>query len=247
MPSINQFSVAALFIELLANGELLGSATGFAVERRGTYFLVTNWHVLSGCYPDTGAAICESGAVPDEVRVFHHGKTLGTWLARNESLCTDQGVDRWIEHPNGRAVDVAAVPLDSIDDDIQIYAFDLSLADTDMVPEVAMPVSIIGFPLGLAGPGRLPIWKTGHIASEPQLDYNDQPTFLIDATTRSGMSGSPVVLKMSGGYRTKSGAAVMAAGVRTLFLGVYSGRLDDKSEIGKVWRPHVITELLAEA
>ncbi len=249
MPAtIDPLSIRSLFIELLASGKRLGSATGFAVEHRGSYFLITNWHVLSGCHADTGAAFSESGAVPDEIRIFHHGTTLGTWLTRTEFLSTDQGTQRWIEHPNGRAVDVAAVPLDSIDNDIQIHAFDLSLADTDIVPEIAMPVSIIGFPLGLTGSGKLPIWKTGHIASEPQIDYNDQPAFLIDATTRSGMSGSPVLLRTSGDYKTKSGIGVIASsGICTLFLGVYAGRLHEESEIGKVWRPHVITELLGGA
>ena len=52
-----------------------------------------------------------------------------------------------------------------------------------------MPISIIGFPLGMSGPSRMAIWKTGHIATEPDVDYNGEPFFIIDATTRQGMSG----------------------------------------------------------
>jgi hypothetical protein len=33
-----------------------------------------------------------------------------------------------------------------------------------------MPVSIIGFPLGKGARGTLPIWVTGFIASEPDVD-----------------------------------------------------------------------------
>ena len=34
------------------------------------------------------------------------------------------------------------------------------------------------------------------------------------------------------------------AGSQTLFLGVYSGRIHDDSEIGMVWRPNLIEEIL---
>lgn len=246
MPSIDPLSKHSLFVELLANGELVGNATGFAVQHQGSYFLITNWHVLSGIDPDTGEAHSESDDVPDEVRVWHHGRTLGQWLDRSEALLTDSGEKHWIEHPCGMAVDVAAVRLGAIDDKIEIYPFDLSLSETDIVAEVAMTVSIIGFPRGLEGPRKLPIWKTGHIASEPQVDFKDQPSFLIDASTTKGMSGSPVVLKPIGIYATRSGGRAMSTRSTTLFLGVYSGRTDGH-EIGQVWRPRVITELLEKA
>ena len=109
-----------------------------------------------------------------------------------------------------------------------------------------MTVSIIGFPFGLSGPGFLPIWKAGYIASEPELDYNNEPVFMIDARTSEGMSGSPVISR-SISEKTK---------IRTwqwnkpptykLFLGVYSGRIDKElnSDLGKVWRPRVIREIL---
>jgi hypothetical protein len=34
------------------------------------------------------------------------------------------------------------------------------------------------------------------------------------------------------------------AGMRELFLGVYSGRIHELSEIGKVWKPKLIEEIL---
>jgi len=152
---------------------------------------------------------------------------------------------RWLEHKKGRSVDVVALPLQNAGDDVTVYPFDLSLAEVDMVPEVAMPVSIIGFPLGFTSAGFFPIWKTGHIASEPNLDYQGEPLFLIDATTRGGMSGSPVVLRLTGGYKKKDGSVIMSSsGCKTLFLGIYSGRLPRDSEIGRVWRPRLVNEIL---
>ena len=86
--------------------------------------------------------------------------------------------------------------------------------------------------------------KTGHIASYPDIDSEtDRQAFLIDATTRAGMSGSPVVLRLDS-YSKSDGSQVIAGGVATKFLGIYAGRIHDDSEIGRVWRPFVLQELL---
>ena len=245
---IDPLTGTSLYLELLVNGNLLGKATGIAVQIDDVPYLITNWHVLSGRHPDTNAVSSPTGATPDEIRIAHHANTLGNWKLVSESLLDADRGRRWLEHPAGRQVDLAALPLLNINDDITIHAFDLALADTDMVPQVAMPVSIIGFPLGLASLGAFPIWKTGHIASDPDINYQGAPAFIIDATTRGGMSGSPVVLRLFGGYATESGHFIMAGGgPRTRFLGLYSGRIHVKSEIGLVWRPHLITELLEAA
>ena len=204
-----------------------------------------NWHVVSGRNPHSNQVLDSQGRTPDALLIWHHGKQLGTWIRKREMLIDDKGKKRWLEHNKGKEIDIAALPLETVTDDIQIYPLDLSLAETDMVPEVAMPVSIIGFPVGLTSAGFFPIWKTGHIASEPNIDYQKKPIFLIDATTRGGMSGSPVVLRMNGGFKNKDGKIIMAvAGHRTRFLGIYSGRLPRDSEIGRVWRPQLITEII---
>ena len=222
----------------------IATATGFIVQYQNQNFLITNWHVVSGKDPSTGNIEDPLGRIPTVIAIWYHGKTLGTWVRKIESLYSSEGKPKWIEHPLGRKVDVVALLLPSLHEDVQIYPFDLGLANTDMVPMVAMPVSIIGFPLGLSGPGKFPIWKTGHIATDPDLDYDNLPVFLIDATTRPGMSGSPVVLRLTGGYETKSGGSMIAtSGIATLFLGVYSAQQTD-SEIGKVWKPEVITAIL---
>lgn len=245
--SIDPLSFQSLYL-ILRNGECtLFTATGFIVKKDNINYLVTNWHVLSGRHPATNEILSPTGATPKQILIWHHGKKLGTWRLKPEKLYNDSGEKRWKEHKLGSKVDIVALPLKDISDDIQLYPFNLSLANTDMIPEVAMPVSIIGFPLGFSGPGRFPIWKTGHIASDPDLDYNKEPLFLIDATTRAGMSGSPVVLRLTGGYKKRSDKKTMSLGVpATLFLGIYSGRLPGDIEIGRVWRPYLIEQILQE-
>jgi hypothetical protein len=82
------------------------------------------------------------------------------------------------------------------------------------------------------------------LASEPDLDIHGDPYFFIDATTRGGMSGSPVLLRLFGGYNAKNGNYNMTPGPTNLFMGIYSGRLNENSEIGRVWKPKVIHEIL---
>jgi len=241
---IDPLSTSSLFLELRVRDNPLSNATGFIVKNGDLSYLITNWHVLSGRSSQSNQINSPTGAVPDSVRIAHHGTMLGTWTFVDEPILNDDGHPLWVEHPRGREIDVVALPITQVPDQITLHPFDLSLSDTDMIPQVAMPVSIIGFPLGLAVAGAFPIWKTGHIASDPDIDYQGIPAFIIDATTRGGMSGSPVVLRMSGGFLTREGHMIMASGPRTRFLGVYSGRIHIDSEIGIVWRPFLIQEIL---
>lgn len=187
-----------------------------------------------------------SGAIPEKIRVVCHAKgKLGGWLVVEESLYNPDGDHRWFEHPLGSDIDVVALPLQNISTDIEIFPMDLSLANADLVPQPAMAISIIGFPFGLSAGGAWPIWKTGHIATGPDIDFDGRPSFLIDATTRSGMSGLPVVVRSSGGHMSRSGSYILAGGVTTKFLGIYSGRIRDDVELGRVWRPKVLEDILS--
>jgi Trypsin-like peptidase domain len=242
---IDPLSVRPLLLIQLQGSEPIGTATGFVVAKKRKNYLITNRHVVTGRDPQTDSLIHSDKKIPDRLMIIYHGETLGTWVRGEEPLFDTSHKERWLEHRNHRGVDVVALPIESAPPKAHIYSFDLSLSGADIMPEVAMPISIIGFPLRLTKPGSFPIWKTGHIASDPELDFGGQPLFLIDATTRSGMSGAPVVLRLSGRYRTRMGKIVMSSsGIQTLFLGVYAGRLSQDSEIGRVWKPTVIEEIL---
>lgn len=241
---IDALSLTSLYLKIQVNGQQLSTATGFVVSRGAKYFLITNRHVLSGRHPETGKLLSPTAAIPDEVRIAHHRKSaLGSWQFHGEQLLKPDGSPRWLSHPKGADVDVVALELEAIGFDTRIYPLDLGLADVDLVVQPAMAVSVIGFPLGLRPNVFFPIWKTGHIATDPGIPYGGRPAFLIDATTRAGMSGSPVVARVSGGYMS-SQAYVVASGVVTKFLGVYASRIHEDVEIGCVWRPEVITEIL---
>jgi len=242
---IDPLSARSLLLQVSFGNTLLSTATGFIVEKDGGRFLITNWHVVTGRDPHTEKPLSPTAGVPDTLHILHHVKgKLGSRKAAPEPLY-ENGKPRWREHTKGRAIDVVALPLNNIPADAELYPMDLGLAAVDLQPQPAMPVAIIGFPFGLAAGGAWPIWKTGHIATDPDVDYQpDLPAFLIDATTRGGMSGSPVVIRVSGGYNDSKGNLVIGGDVQTKFLGVYSGRIHGEAEIGRVWRPSVLTDIL---
>ena len=208
--TIDPLSVVPLFVELIGSSVVLGSGTGFVVQTATGSYLITNLHVVTGRYPATGQPIDAAGRVPDEIRIWHHKKgSLGSWVVRTAALFSDEKKPQWHEHERGCEVDVVALPL-HIDGEIQIYPMDLSLADADLALVPSEPVSIIGFPFGLTSGGLLPIWKTGHVASDLDIDYDGKPRFIIDATTKAGMSGSPVIARRIGSHTRKGGGMTIS-------------------------------------
>jgi hypothetical protein len=241
---INPLSVVPLSLDMLASNHQLASATGFLVSYEGDHYLITNWHVVAGKNAETGEIMASDGTTtPDAVGVWYHSADgLGIWKSRVEALYDpDTQAPKWIEHPAGRQVDVVALPV-SDDASLFFYPLDLSLAETDMLISPSEPVSIIGFPLGQSAAGKFPIWKTGHVASDIDLDYQNKPVFLIDATTKPAMSGSPVVAKRVGMVQSSKGINMGASADR--LLGVYSGRTSVHSDVGMVWKPAVLEDIL---
>jgi hypothetical protein len=93
----------------------------------------------------------------------------------------------------------------------------------------------------------LGIWATGFVASEPDVNvYGGMPTMLIDCRTRQGQSGSPVLAYREGGaVAMMNGSTAMFAGSAQRFLGIYSGRINEESDLGIVWKASAIAELIA--
>jgi hypothetical protein len=256
MADIHLESVQSLLLQLSVRGSALSTATGFIVSKDGVNYLVTNWHVLAGRNNVTGELLSPTGAEPDAVGVIHNATGgLGRSVETVEPLWTPDEPDevdrtrRWTGHPDGSHVDVAVLPLTQTTE-VAIYPHELRHAGMPEVAiEVTTDVAVVGFPFGLTHAKKLAIWTRGIVATEFEVDYDNRPCFLIDARTRAGQSGSPVIYfhDGTGNTRYKNGAFSVGNGPVTQFLGIYSGRINAHSDIGYVWRPVAIAETIAAA
>jgi len=169
---------------------------------------------------------------------------LGEWVVRHEKL-VESGTHLWVEHPAaGRAIDVVALPLLQLDD-VELFPYALS-GGPDIAVSPAEPVSVVGFPFGLTAGGSLAVWATGFVASELDVNFQGQPKFLVDCRTRPGQSGSAVIAHRNGGaVAMADGNTGIFGGPITKFLGVYSGRVSDQSDLGIVWKVECVEQIIA--
>ena len=236
-------SLFAVRLQMRFDGTELAVATGFITGAGAGPLLITARHNLTGRDQETGKCISDHGGTPNEVVIWHNGIEPFTFIDRVEPLYDDD-VPRWVEHPTlGAKADFVALPLTQLEGvsfDHTVFPF-MPLMFR-LTP--AEPVSVIGYPFGVTGAGDLGIWTTGFIATEIDLDYGDLPRFLIDARTRKGQSGSPVLAYRTGFTRMRRGEMVEQKLPAWDFLGIYSGRIRDDSDIGVVWKISAIAELI---
>lgn len=240
---ISEPSVKSLFIEMLFGEVPVATGSGFVCLAPGGPVLVTNWHNVTGRNHHTGACLdTKHAAVPDRLRISHDLKgSLGKWTSVIEPLYDPNGIPLWKEHPRlGSKVDFVALPLSHLAN-VELVPYDLQ-NQVDLEILIADQISVVGFPFGLTARGTA-VWATGFVASEPQLDFDALPLFLVDCRTRKGQSGSAVIAhRTSAAYTNSKGNTVM--GAATKLLGIYSGRINDESDLGKVWKAVAIKELV---
>jgi hypothetical protein len=244
--SIQLPSVQSLLLALQTSPTTtISSGTGFVVMSDARPHLITNYHVLAGRHPQTRQPLDENAAIPNRVVIYHNAKDqLGAWLPRTEPLYDAAGRPNWLELPDApsQKIDVVALPLTETAE-IALYEYD-HLAPAQLVMQPTEQVSIVGFPFGRAAGGLFAVWTQGTIASEPDIDFDDLPVMLVDSRTRPGQSGSPVIAhRTAGSYQTKDAFVVGGAAVTEL-VGVYSGRMNEESDLGMVWKREVIDRLL---
>jgi hypothetical protein len=247
MATIDLYSSSTVPIEMFFGSTALSLGTGFVWEDAGAFFLITNWHNVSGKDPFSGKHLSNTAAEPDRVRVWWNRKgRLGDRLSTVEALRDTDGAPLWWVHPqHGNQVDVIALPI-------------IPHVSAEMYPINGMPsaplslpigsdVFILGYPFGI-GPGGLPIWKRGSIASEPEVI--DPPYIFLDTASRPGMSGSPIIKRSWGTHLYEGGSsATSVASVCTRFVGIYSGRMASTepldAQLGFGWPAALLIEIIS--
>jgi hypothetical protein len=239
-------SAMSLIIQLRRGSTTLGTGTAFVAMAAHGPVLITNRHNVTGRRQDNGDPLHSSGAVPDSLAIMHNQlNRLGHWIERVEPLYNGT-TPRWMEHPTlGARVDCVALRLTQTTD-AQFYPYDPVNAGPAIAFGPADVVSVVGFPFGLTGGGFLAIWATGFVASEPTMDYDNLPQFLIDCRSRQGQSGSPLIAYRGGGaVALEEGNTSVFNGPVFRFLGIYSGRINAQSDLGYVWNTRAVSDVLS--
>lgn len=240
-------SVKSLFCIMSFNGQELSSGTGFVATTASGSVFITNRHNVTGRNNETNVPLSKTGGIPNAIRIFHHSQTgLGNWAGAFEPLYDANGTPLWKEHPTLKAqADFVALPLTNLQG-IQLYPYEL-VEEPLIAYCPGDVVSVVGFPFGMSTNGKLPIWATGFVASEPNVKTNDAdlPIFYIDCRSRPGQSGSAVIAHRTGGMvAMEDGSAVLFGAPATRLLGIYSGRVNAESDIGIVWKTKALRELI---
>lgn len=255
---VDFWSVATIPVIPYSYSVALSHGTAFSiVSRRGRRFLITNYHVASGRHPETNTPLRKDGVIPDRLLFVRYvGESdLGHFWKPLVIPVENYGRPTWFVHPQyGPQFDVVAIPLPW-----NVAQNEIPAVPIDSWPRIAIhpgsDVAIIGFPEGIAGAGAFPLWKTGGVASEPDLpipkdDFRFHDDFFwIDANTRSGMSGAPVIARRLGMFLDERGGNAITNGQTDRLLGVYAGRAFDSKDVtlGRVWRLRGLKALVDNA
>lgn len=251
IPEFSKLSLCSVALEMYfqETGILLSTGTAFFYRRHGVVFLITNWHNFSGLNLDTRKPISPKGGHPDLISVPLFNQTDNETLFQPTFFQIYHGENfskpRWIVHPSlKQSVDVVALQINLPNGYTCVAINDPDLNFKDFNPLPADETFVLGYPYNIRQEGVFPIWKRASIASEPQFNYNNKPIILIDTATRSGMSGSPVILRRNAIWQDP----VPGFGTRQCFLGIYSGRYvgdtEFEAQLGIVWKRYLIDEII---
>ncbi len=254
---------------LVAGTRQISQGTGFlyaTTKPGGTgidmVFLVTNYHVVTGNEPLSAAK-----AQGDRLQFYLHASQTdpANYFPVNIPLYTKTGEPIWIQSQQFPEADVVLVPIISTlyDGRGQLFVFSESHTTIDMKMRPSSQAVLLGYPYGFFDTRNfLPVWKTGHLATEPTVDFQGQPVFLVDVSAFPGMSGSPVVGISNGVYESEAGD--MMTGMPRRLLGIFSAMrmvkpragdgygqpIDggtpspgDSLQLGYVWKAQLITDI----
>ncbi|WP_374978581.1 trypsin-like peptidase domain-containing protein [Clavibacter sp. VKM Ac-2542] len=229
------------------NGKTLATATGFLITHQDVHYLITNRHNLAGQHSETRELLSNHGVAPDVVTILHMDNSESLqWIAREERLLDSQGCPLWYEHPHlGMKVDVVALRLTNTTG-IGVYGYDLDVPDPEPRLEAGDDgLFVIGFPYDLYYGAAMPIWTRASVASSPLIGYNRLPSYLIDARTRQGQSGSPVVFRPGARLVQMTNGALIGSHPDDFYLaGVYSGRVTGDLDLGIVWSVAALSDIV---
>jgi hypothetical protein len=230
-------SVQSLYIETYKGNIQLGSATGFIIRSKTKNYLITNWHVVTNKDPKTKNWIDPKTPIsPDNIRILQNSYILGKYTTTKEKLLKGDGTALFKEFQiNSEMVDVVAIPLTDTLINVKIYPVSYKSTYDSLLISPTDRIFVLGFPLGVKSAPSMPIWKSGLIASEPDIDQESKPIIWVDIISYGGMSGSPVYYITDKLMFKNGSASNMIGGSQSFFMGVFSHGYD-KISTGALWK-----------
>jgi len=217
------YSQCPFQIHMYNDSGIISTGTGFFYSHSNDWYLITNWHNLTGRHFLTKESL--SGNFPTYIMAKLSSYLIDDHKLPNKPFTTiaqridiyDDGEPVWFEHPDlGSFCDVIALPMNRPESCPKFMHNAANLISNMRIPvKPGNTAFIIGFPLSISVGFGLPLWKSGYIASEPYYDVTiggqvsdigglsdgfKLPGFFIDSLTREGMSGSPVFASYTGNW-----------------------------------------------
>jgi hypothetical protein len=268
--NVDHLSLSTTPVLLLKDNEVVSQGTGFyyvhKFEDSEVLFLVTNHHVLTGSPPTENKP-----PIGDKIAIQFHKSADESGIIETKwfPLYTKDGHQIWFNCTEAPEADLGVIPIPvNLCRGCKIWGISEDWTKSSLRLRPGTSVTLIGYPYGYYDTkNSLPIWKTGNIASEPHVDFEGKPYFIVDVSAFPGMSGSPVFAISHGAFEMEGGGASIGAGVMRRFLGIYASmqmleknmyleelahissygiKNTESLELGNVWKANLIIQTINE-
>jgi len=253
---VDKFSLSSCYTLGYKGEKYLWNATCFFVKVKSTIYLITNNHVVGGekfieeYKKNHKDSIPPKESFPDNLIVRVYDKYLNKYN-NIEIPLKGKSNEKWINFYENDSfqntiLDVVAIRMHSYDYPKFSYCTILDSnnmnQDLNLIP--GGELFVVGYPLDSGQYILYPLWKRGTIASEANFYQFGKSWFWIDATTRQGMSGSPVFFRGTP-YPSMRHNIIQSSEPFSFLVGIYSAQ-NYESELGVVIRLEKIFAKLNE-
>lgn len=266
--AVEHLSLITTPIMLYQNEIFKSQGTGFyfskGEDKNIIIFLVTNNHVLTGYAPNDPRP-----AIGNNIVFYYHRDSNNPSDVKEirYPLYNKKSKKIWLNSNTFPDADVAIIPLvPTIFETVTINCISKNWADKKMKLRPTSQVTLLGYPFGYYDDyNKLPVWKSGNIASEPELNFQGNPLILIDVSAFPGMSGSPVFCFADGTFEMNQGGYALG-GKAQQFIGIYASEqilkekkyleqinnfnskegiiLDKALNLGHIWKAELIIDII---
>lgn len=267
--AVEHLSMLTTPVYLLKGDSIVSQGTGFYIVKEDTVkkvqylYLATNYHVLTGSAPNE-----KKPPIGDNIIFLLHKDPSNPKIVKEirYPLFTKTKQPVWKTSDEYHEADIGIILLPTaVYNDCSVFAITEDWSKPVVKVRPSSTLTLVGYPYGYYDTtNSLPIWKTGSVASEPNINFDNKPLFVVDISAFPGMSGSPAFVVANGAYEMEGGATTIGS-VRQ-FMGIYASMqmlnekkyleqldandkkpgvtLSESLELGHVWKASLIFAII---